>query len=136
MKSIIDTHYAAYAANDVEGVMATLTDDYTVAPLNGKPWLTNKEGARKMYARHIKTYAMDRTDVLGRMELGNVVIKREHSRPTYSREATDLSESVQARKITALARWRTEENGDVSYFDYRDTLLGRCVSVHQLKLCF
>ena len=81
MSSIVDTHYAAYAANDVEGIMATLTDDYTVAPLNGKPWLTNKEGARKMYARHIKTYAMNRTDVLGRMELGNVVIKREHSRP-------------------------------------------------------
>jgi hypothetical protein len=80
--SIIDTHYAAYAASDLEGVLATLTDDYTVAPLGAKPWLTSKEGARKMYARHLKTYPMDRTDVLGRMELGNVVIKREHSRPT------------------------------------------------------
>jgi hypothetical protein len=79
--NIIDTHYAAYAASDLEGVLATLTDDYTVAPLNAKPWLTSKEGARKMYARHLKTYPMDRTDVLGRMELGNVVIKREHSRP-------------------------------------------------------
>ena len=62
--------------------------------------------------------------------------KREHLWPTYSREATDLSKSVQARKIIALARWRTEENDDVSYFDYRDTLLGWCVSVHQLKLRF
>ena len=43
MSSIVDTHYAAYAANDVEGIMATLTDDYTVAPLNGKPWLTIDE---------------------------------------------------------------------------------------------
>jgi hypothetical protein len=79
--SIVDTHYAAYAAGDIEGVLATLTDDYTVAPFGGKPWLTSKEGARKMYMRHLKTYPMDRTDVLGRMELGNVVIKREHSRP-------------------------------------------------------
>jgi hypothetical protein len=79
--NIIDTHYAAYAASDLEGVLATLTDDYTVAPFGGTPWLTSKEGARKMYARHLKTYPMDRTDVLGRMELGNVVIKREHSRP-------------------------------------------------------
>jgi hypothetical protein len=81
VSNIIDTHYAAYVASDLDGVLATLTDDYTVAPLNAKPWLTNKEGARKMYARHLKTYPMDRTDVLGRMELGNVVIKREHSRP-------------------------------------------------------
>lgn len=81
MTSIIDTHYAAYAASDIEAVLATLTDDYTVALLGAKPWLTNKEGARKMYARHIKTYPMDRTDVLGRMELAHVVIKREHSRP-------------------------------------------------------
>jgi hypothetical protein len=81
VSNIIDSHYAAYAANDIEGVLATLTDDYTVAPFGGKPWLTSKEGARKMYARHLKTYPMDRTDVLGRMELGNVVIKREHSRP-------------------------------------------------------
>jgi hypothetical protein len=79
--NIIDTHYAAYAASDLDGILATLTDDYTVAPLGAKPWLTSKEGARKMYARHLKTYPMDRTDVLGRMELGNVVIKREHSRP-------------------------------------------------------
>jgi hypothetical protein len=77
----IDTHYAAYAASDLDGILATLTDDYTVAPLGANPWLTDKEGARKMYARHLKTYPMDRTDVLGRMELGNVVIKREHSRP-------------------------------------------------------
>jgi hypothetical protein len=81
VSNIIDTHYAAYAASDLEGVLATLTDDYIVAPFGGKPWLTSKEGARKMYARHIKTYPLDRTDVLGRMELGNVVIKREHSRP-------------------------------------------------------
>jgi hypothetical protein len=81
MTSIIDTHYAAYGADDLEGLLATLTDDYTVAPFGGKPWLTSREGARKMYARHLKTYPLDRTDVLGRMELGNVVIKREHSRP-------------------------------------------------------
>lgn len=81
MSHIIDTHYAAYAANDLDGVLATLTEDYTVAPFGGDPWLSDKEGARKMYARHLKTYPMDRTDVLGRMELGNVVIKREHSRP-------------------------------------------------------
>jgi hypothetical protein len=79
--SIVDTHYAAYGANDVEGLLATLTDDYVVAPFGGKPWLTSREGARKMYARHLKTYPLDRTDVLGVMELGNIVIKREHSRP-------------------------------------------------------
>jgi hypothetical protein len=109
MTSIIDTHYAAYAANDLEGVLATLTDDYTVAPLNAKPWLTSKEGARKMYARHLKTYPMDRTDVLGRMELGNVVIKREHSRP-----ADGVSDPV----------------ADVMpIYTLRDGLLARCDSV-------
>jgi hypothetical protein len=107
--NIIDTHYAAYAASDLEGVLATLTDDYTVAPLGAKPWLTSKEGARKMYARHLKTYPMDRTDVLGRMELGNVVIKREHSRP-----ADGVSDPV----------------ADVMpIYTFRDGLMARCDSV-------
>jgi hypothetical protein len=107
--SIIDTHYAAYAANDLDGILATLTDDYTVAPFGGKPWLTSKEGARKMYARHLKTYPMDRTDVLGRMELGNVVIKREHSRP-----ADGVSDPV----------------ADVMpIYTLRDGLMARCDSV-------
>jgi hypothetical protein len=109
MTAIIDTHYAAYAANDLDGVLATLTDDYTVAPLGAKPWLTNKEGAAKMYARHLKTYPMDRTDVLGRMELGNVVIKREHSRP-----ADGVSDPV----------------ADVMpIYTLRDGLIARCDSV-------
>jgi hypothetical protein len=109
MTNIIDTHYAAYAASDIEGVLATLTDDYTVAPFGGKPWLTSKEGARKMYARHLKTYPMDRTDVLGRMELGNVVIKREHSRP-----ADGVSDPV----------------ADVMpIYTLRDGLMARCDSV-------
>jgi hypothetical protein len=107
--SIIDTHYAAYAASDLDGVLATLTDDYTVAPFGGKPWLTSREGARKMYARHLKTYPMDRTDVLGRMELGNVVIKREHSRP-----ADGVSDPV----------------ADVMpIYTLRDGLMARCDSV-------
>ena len=109
MTSIIDTHYSAYAAGDMEGVLATLTDDYTVAPFGGKPWLTSREGARKMYARHIKTYPMDRTDVLGRIELGNVVIKREHSRP-----ADGVSDPV----------------ADVMpIYTLRDGLMARCDSV-------
>jgi hypothetical protein len=109
VKIIIDTHYAAYAASDLEGVLATLADDYTVAPLGAKPWLTSKEGARKMYARHLKTYPMDRTDVLGRMELGNVVIKREHSRP-----ADGVSDPV----------------ADVMpIYTLRDGLMARCDSV-------
>jgi hypothetical protein len=107
--TIIDTHYAAYAASDLDGILATLTDDYTVAPFGGKPWLTSKEGARKMYARHLKTYPMDRTDVLGRMELGNVVIKREHSRP-----ADGVSDPV----------------ADVMpIYTLRDGLMARCDSV-------
>jgi hypothetical protein len=107
--SIIDTHYAAYAASDLDGILATLTDDYTVAPFGGKPWLTSKEGAAKMYARHLKTYPMDRTDVLGRMELGNVVIKREHSRP-----ADGVSDPV----------------ADVMpIYTLRDGLMARCDSV-------
>jgi hypothetical protein len=109
VSNVIDTHYAAYAASDLEGVLATLTDDYTVAPLNAKPWLNSKEGARKMYARHLKTYPMDRTDVLGRMELGNVVIKREHSRP-----ADGVSDPV----------------ADVMpIYTLRDGLMARCESV-------
>jgi hypothetical protein len=109
MTSIIDTHYAAYAANDLEGLLATLTDDYTVAPFGSKPWLTSKEGARKMYARHLKTYPMDRTDVLGRIDLGNVVIKREHSRP-----ADGVSDPV----------------ADVMpIYTLRDGLMARCDSV-------
>ncbi len=109
MSNIIDNHYAAYAASDLDGVLATLTDDYTVAPFGGKPWLTSKEGARKMYARHLKTYPMDRTDVLGRMELGNVVIKREHSRP-----ADGVSDPV----------------ADVMpIYTLRDGLMARCDSV-------
>lgn len=109
MTSIIETHYAAYGANDLDGVLATVTDDYTVAPFGGKPWLTSKEGARKMYARHLATYPMDRTDVLGRMELGNVVIKREHSRP-----ADDLNDPV----------------ADVMpIYTLRDGLIARCDSV-------
>jgi hypothetical protein len=107
--SIIDTHYAAYAASDLNGILATLTDDYTVAPLGAKPWLTSKEGAAKMYARHLKTYPMDRTHVLGRMELGNVVIKREHSRP-----AEGVSDPV----------------ADVMpIYTLRDGLMARCDSV-------
>jgi hypothetical protein len=109
MTNIIDTHYAAYAASDLEGVLATLTDDYTVAPFGGKPWLTSREGARKMYARHLKTYPMDRTDVLGRMELAHVVIKREHSRP-----ADGVSDPV----------------ADVMpIYTLRDGLMARCDSV-------
>jgi hypothetical protein len=81
MTSIVNAHYAAYGTGDLDALLATLTDDYVVAPLGGKPWLSDKEGARKMYARHLKTYPLDRTDVLGAMELGNVVIKREYSRP-------------------------------------------------------
>jgi hypothetical protein len=81
VSTVVDAHYAAYAAGDLEGVLATLADDYTVAPLGGLPWLTSKEGARKMYARHLVDYPMDRTTVLGRMELKTVVIKREHSEP-------------------------------------------------------
>jgi hypothetical protein len=107
--SIIDTHYAAYAANDLDGLLSTLTEDYTVAPFGGKPWLTSREGARKMYARHLKTYPMDRTDVLGRMELSNVVIKREHSRP-----ADGVSDPV----------------ADVMpIYSLRDGLMARCDSV-------
>jgi hypothetical protein len=107
--NIIDTHYAAYAASDLDGILATLADDYTVAPFGGKPWLTSKEGARKMYARHLKTYPMDRTDVLGRMGLGNVVIKREHSRP-----ADGVSDPV----------------ADVMpIYTLRDGLMARCDSV-------
>jgi hypothetical protein len=107
--NIIDTHYAAYAASDLDGVLATLTDDYIVSPFGGKPWLTSKEGARKMYARHLKTYPMDRTDVLGRMELGNVVIKREHSHP-----ADGVSDPV----------------ADVMpIYTLRDGLMARCDSV-------
>jgi hypothetical protein len=107
--NIIDTHYAAYAASDLDGILATLTADYTVAPLGAKPWLTSKEGAAKMYARHLKTYPMDRTDVLGRMELGNVVIKREHSRP-----ADGVSDPV----------------ADVMpIYTLRDGLMARCDSV-------
>jgi hypothetical protein len=107
--NIIDTHYAAYAASDLDGILTTLTDDYTVAPFGGKAWLTNKEGARKMYARHLKTYPMDRTDVLGRMELGNVVIKREHSRPAdgVSDPAADV----------------------MPIYTLRDGLMARCESV-------
>jgi hypothetical protein len=109
MSTLIDTHYAAYAASDLDGLLATLTDDYTVAPFGGKSWLTTKEGARKMYARHLKTYPMDRTDVLGRMELGNVVIKREHSRP-----ADGVSDPV----------------ADVMpIYTLRDGLMARCDSV-------
>ncbi len=109
MSSIVDTHYAAYVANDLEGVLATLTNDYTVAPLGAKPWLTDKAGARKMYARNLKTYPMDHTKVLGRMELGNVVIKREHSRP-----ADGLSDPVVDVMVI---------------YTLRDGLIARCDSV-------
>jgi hypothetical protein len=36
--NIIDTHYAAYAASDLDGILTTLTADYTVTllrPLRG-----------------------------------------------------------------------------------------------------
>lgn len=81
MSSIIDQNYAAYAANDLEGILATLADDYTVSPFGGSPWLTSRDAARKLYTRHLVDYPMDRTVVLGRMELANVTIKREHSEP-------------------------------------------------------
>ena len=85
--SIVDEHYKAYADNDLEGLLATLREDYTVAPLNGQPWLTSKDGARKVYARHLRDYPLHLTDVLGRIDMGPVVIKREHSRPAPGTDA-------------------------------------------------
>lgn len=83
MSAILDAHYRAYGAGDLDGVLATLSETYCVAPLGGKPWFVGKDGAGKMYTRHIATYPLDRTDVLGRLELGHVVIKREFSRPAH-----------------------------------------------------
>ena len=56
MASIIDANYAAYAANDLEGVLATLADDYTVSPFGGSPWLTSRDAASKLYTRHLVDY--------------------------------------------------------------------------------
>jgi hypothetical protein len=90
MAGAVEANYAAYAANDLEGVLATLAEDYTVAPFGGAPWVTSREGARKIYARHLVDYPMGRTQVLGRMDLGNVTIKREHSEPGDGSKAPNV----------------------------------------------
>jgi hypothetical protein len=109
MTAIIDKNYAAYAANDLEGVLATLAEDYTVAPFGGAPWVTNREGARKVYARHLVNYPMSLTQVLGRMALGPVVIKREHS---------EAAEGTKAPNVDVMM-----------IYTIRDGLIARCDSI-------
>lgn len=85
----LNRHYEAYDQGDLEALLATLAEDYVVAPLNGAPWLNSREAARKLYTRHLADYPLALTEVLGRMQVGNVVIKREHSRPAPGSKAPE-----------------------------------------------
>ncbi|GIU67289.1 nuclear transport factor 2 family protein [Candidatus Phycosocius spiralis] len=109
MTAIVDKNYAAYAANDLEGILATLAEDYTVLPFGGAPWVTSREGARKIYARHLVDYPMARTQVLGRIDLGKVTIKREHSEPAEGSKAPTVDVMM--------------------IYTVRDGLIARCESI-------
>ncbi len=77
--AIVDAHYAAYAAKDLDALVATLSDDFVCAPLGGEPWVTGKQAARAMYAANVEDWPLANTEALGAMALGSVVVRRERT---------------------------------------------------------
>jgi hypothetical protein len=76
----VDLHYQAYLSKDLEGLVATLADDFVCGPIDGPPWLTGKAAARAMYASNIEDWPLANTEALGAMALGSVVVRRERTR--------------------------------------------------------
>jgi hypothetical protein len=76
---IIDQHYAAYGAADIDALAATLAPDFLCGPVGGAPWITGRAAARAMYARNVIDWPLSKTDHLATMALGSRVIRHERS---------------------------------------------------------
>lgn len=83
--SVLDSHYSAYAAGDIEALAATLSEDFVCAPLNAAPIAQGRAAGAAMYAATIAHYPLALTEVVGEVACGPVVIKQERSRSATGR---------------------------------------------------
>jgi hypothetical protein len=101
---VLDAHYRAYAAADVEGLVATLAPDFVCASLNGPAIASGREAAAKLYAATIRRWPLERTRTLGRMEVGNVIILHELSQSAGDQPVTGNLLSIYTFQDGLIAR--------------------------------
>jgi hypothetical protein len=87
---VLDAHYAAYEAGDVDAIAATLAADFACGPLNGAPWVTGVEAARAMYARNVVEHPLSLTIDLGHMSLGARALRHERSGSTTGKPEVEM----------------------------------------------
>jgi hypothetical protein len=85
---VVDAHYAAYGAGDLDVLLATLDPDFQCRALNGDTWADGHEEAARLYRSNMVDYPLSLNTDIGAMTVGKVVIRREStkaadpSRPT------------------------------------------------------
>ncbi len=87
---VLDVHYAAYGASDLEGLVATLSDDFVCAAFHGREWARGKSGGSAMYEATIRDYPLSLTRIEARSDLGDVVAMREYSESSTGKPAVDM----------------------------------------------
>lgn len=81
MTHVLDVHYAAYGAGDIDALMGTLADGFRCGALNGQTWIDGKDVARPMYQANVVDYPLSLTRTLAETALGAVHVRRETSQP-------------------------------------------------------
>lgn len=77
---VIDAHYRAYGAADLEALLATLAPGFRCGPFaGGKVWVEGLGAAADMYRTHIRRWPLALTEELGAMQVAGRVIRLERS---------------------------------------------------------
>ena len=104
--ALIQRQLDAYNARDLDSFVACYAEDCVLAALNGPVAETGREALRVRYARTFAENPDNRTTLLGRIQLGDIVVDHE-----------DVTRGPGRERFQVLAIY-TVKNGEIARVDF------------------